>query len=163
MLASLCEAGLIEVQHIETGALARSHQEIERALAMNSCKPAHYSGFWYHLTDKGGAMWESLARPDWGRYSKGRREEEESFIEAGSRECAEAEFAWWSTDPSKTLLPGSEAWTGLQPWDATYWKTLSVGFRVHYRWTAGPKNHFAWHLWSKRRPIQRPWHEKPAF
>ncbi|NOJ95160.1 hypothetical protein HMI51_19750 [Corallococcus coralloides] len=134
MLASLCEAGLIRVKHSETDALVRTLPEIESALAVSSCKPGRYSGFWYGLTPEGGAAWESLTRPDWNRYSTSSRRRREVCIQAGSREVAEAEFAWQSMEPSQVLVPGSEVWTVMRPWPATYWKTLPMGFQVRYRW-----------------------------
>ncbi|AFE06859.1 hypothetical protein COCOR_06311 [Corallococcus coralloides DSM 2259] len=137
MLASLCEAGLIWVKHLETDALARTLPEIESALAVSSCTPGRYSGFWYGLTPEGGAVWESLARPDWSRYSTGWSDGEEHFIEAGARELAEEEFARASSRPSRVLVPGSAVWTVMRPWSATYWKTMPVGFQVRYRSTRG--------------------------
>ncbi|RKG54109.1 hypothetical protein D7X30_29415 [Corallococcus sp. AB011P] len=163
MLASLCEAGLIRVKHSETDALARTLPEIESALAMSSCAPGRYSGFWYGLTPEGGAVWESLTRPDWSRYSKGWSDGDEHCFEAGGHELAGEEFAREASRPSRVLVPGSAVWTVMRPWSATYWKTVPVGFQVRYRSTRGKWDRVAEGIWEKRHPVQRPWYEQPAF
>jgi hypothetical protein len=33
-------------------------------------------------------------------------------------------------------LPGSEKWETLEPWNATYWKTLAVGYRFSFRFAS---------------------------
>ena len=162
MLASLCEAGLIRVKHMETDALARTLPEIESAFAMSSCKPGRYSGFWYHLTPEGGAVWESLTRPDWSRYCTGAWEPGQSCLEAGSRERLEEELTWQAADPWSVRVPGSDEWTVLRPWEATYWKTLPVGFEVRYQRI--DKKYLACNLRPGPRVAPpRPWYENPAY
>ncbi|WP_147445370.1 hypothetical protein [Corallococcus aberystwythensis] len=163
MLASLCEAGLIEVTREDSDGRARSLPEIESAFAMSQCKPGHYSGFWYGLTSEGGAAWESMTRADWSRYSKGWSDGEEHCLEAGGHELAEEEFARWSSQPSRVLVPGSAVWKVMQPWSATYWKTVPLGFQVRYWAKRGKWDGVAEWIWERRHPVQRPWYEQPEF
>ncbi|NMO17420.1 hypothetical protein HPC49_06835 [Pyxidicoccus fallax] len=157
-LTALCQAGLIEVAN-EHGVRACSPHEVERAFAESSCKPRHYSGFWYGLTPAGGAAWESVTRPDWSLYSTYGAGQEDICIEAASHERALEEFAWASKDPTHVPIMSSYQETRLQPWEATYWKTLSEGFRIQYAWAKG-RNTTAW-LLSK--PFSRRWYEEPKL
>ncbi|GMU09689.1 hypothetical protein ASNO1_59430 [Corallococcus caeni] len=162
MLASLCEAGLIEVKHHDSGVRARSLPEIESAFAVSSCRPGRYSGFWYTLTPEGGALWESLTRPDWSRYCKGEWGKEQTCLKAGSHERLEAELTWQATDPWSERVSGSEVWTVVRPWEATYWKTLPEGFEVRYRRI--DKKYLACNLQAARRPVPPPpWYDKPEL
>jgi hypothetical protein len=37
-------------------------------------------------------------------------------------------------DSDISVVPGSEHWDVLQPWQATYWKELPVGHRLRYKY-----------------------------
>jgi hypothetical protein len=157
-LASLCQAGLIEVKNKE-GVRACTLHEVERAFAQSGCVPRHYSGFWYSLTPVGGAAWESVTHPEWSRYTDYSMGLSDIRIEAGSRERAHEEYAQASTDPAHVPVPGSYEESLLQPWAATYWKTLPTGFRIQYAWVEGTSN-VAWQL---RQPRPRPWYTTPEL
>jgi hypothetical protein len=159
MLASLCAAGFIEVKGPDD-VLARTLREIEDAFAVSRCSPVPHTGFQYFLTPEGGAAWERLTRPDWSRYFVTALSRQETWIEAASLEAAEGEFRWEATDPSHVPVPGSEIRTVMRPWAATYWKTLPIGYKVHFRWTHGVGSNV---LWSQGCPKRRPWYEQPKF
>lgn len=89
----------------------------------------------YGLTPKGGARWEQLAQVRWDRYVDDHYLEERggtngweliSTNESLLREFVAVFFPAMHVD----FIPGSEQWDSLEPWEATYWKTLPKGYRV---------------------------------
>ncbi|QSQ22433.1 hypothetical protein JY651_46195 [Pyxidicoccus parkwayensis] len=157
-IASLCQSGLIEVKN-DDGVRVCSLDDVDRAFAESRCEPRHYSGFWYSLTPAGGAAWESVTHPDWSCYLSHWTRREEVCIEAATRERAVEEFNRASTDPAHVPVPGSYRETLLEPWEATYWKTLPSGVRIQYAWTKGGSN-VAWQL---RQPQAKPWYNVPRL
>lgn len=111
--------------------------EIARELA-EAAKPADDVRWtWtYQLTAAGGAVWESFAAPNWGR-----------FIDVGYLwDERVGEFCAASEEPLRRYLgyvhhfgyrvhPGSERWDILEPWQATYWKSLPYGHRLRFDFT----------------------------
>lgn len=92
---------------------------------------------YYFLTPEGGALWESVARPDWSLYVYQWSDEAEAEIYARTRRAAEQSLA---LEPyrGRRVAPGTEVWERLKPWRATYWKTLDEGHRVRYRHAPEP-------------------------
>jgi hypothetical protein len=80
----------------------------------------------YGLTSQGGARWEAMAQFDWNNYI-GTWFEIEHGYEGASQEMLEVYLAW-----SGCAVPGSEQWSVVRPWKATYWKSLFEGVRVRY-------------------------------
>lgn len=159
-LASLCQAGLVEVKN-EDDVRACSLREVERAFSTSRREPGHYSGFWYYLTPAGGAAWESVTNPDWDRFLTQwlSVRPNQVCIEAATRERAVEAFNRASADPAHVPVPGSYRETLLQPWEATYWKTLPSGVRIQYAWTKGKSNV----AWLQRQPREQPWYSQPAL
>ncbi len=97
---------------------------------------------WYGLTAQGGARWEAVSAPDWERFS----------------DCWWGDPDWWgavsadhlrveqylsSAKVQSRIVPGSELWEVVTPWQATYWKTLPIGHKVSFRITK-PKRLMPW-------------------
>lgn len=88
----------------------------------------------YALTASGAAKWEEFAQPDWSRFYWMQGTETEAWeIVAGSETRREellrhSPLLWrWE------ILAESVERTTLIPWEATYWKTLPVGWQVRFR------------------------------
>jgi len=111
--------------------------EIARELA-EAAKPADDIRWtWtYQLTAAGGAVWESLAAPDWER-----------FIDIGFEwDTGVGEFYGETEDHLRRCLSyvhhfgyrvhsGSERWNVVEPWHATYWKMRPKGHRLRFDFT----------------------------
>jgi hypothetical protein len=95
-------------------------------------------GACYYLTSEGGTKWESVAHPDWNRYHThllgcGPGEISESEIICPNRQFVEKFLSVDCYVCAVVHIPGTEVWDVLSPWKATYWKTLSRGYRVLYQ------------------------------
>jgi hypothetical protein len=96
----------------------------------------------YYLTPQGGAKWEAVSNPDWNRFYKGRFGSKYD-IETG---LSEAEVISPSPELIENYLkvsghldglvhiPETVIWSEIQPWQATYWKTLPKAYKVHYKY-----------------------------
>ncbi|MGB8688107.1 MAG: hypothetical protein WCD53_12325 [Microcoleus sp.] len=87
----------------------------------------------YYLTPQGGARWEAMAHPDWNRFFivnfLGQFPYEEGFF-GTQREILEQLLALERLIFMYEHIPGTENWNVLEPWEATYWKTLPRGYHV---------------------------------
>ena len=87
----------------------------------------------YYLTPQGGARWEAMAHPDWNKFLivnfLGQFPYEEGFF-GTQREIIEQLLALERLIFMYEHIPGTEKWNVLEPWEATYWKTLPRGFHV---------------------------------
>jgi len=97
----------------------------------------------YGLTSQGGARWEEVSRPQWDRYISAAvyTEPNEGEIIGSDRRLIEeydslSHYVW-----ALSVVADSRRWDVLQPWEATYWKTLPLGHRVRFRFD-----------WVKRSP-----------
>jgi hypothetical protein len=79
----------------------------------------------YGLTPQGGARWEAMAQFDWN-YHLG--EWFDDGFEGPSQEMIEVYLA-----STNCALAGSEEWSTVRPWKATYWKSIPEGVRVRYQ------------------------------
>jgi len=90
------------------------------------------------LTSTGGATWESWAEPDWNRYIEDIWSDSFELKEGVTLELVEVTASSKSCikafSEAIRLMNRGEAFLGTSvdcesPWDATYWKTLSSGFK----------------------------------
>jgi hypothetical protein len=92
--------------------------------------------FCYRLTAQGGMLWESLSMPNWNLYispfCSEEMEEEINCIEAGSRQILDDFLAFELAHPFKTVDHESIGFKTIEPWEATYWKTLPTGYQLTY-------------------------------
>jgi hypothetical protein len=96
----------------------------------------------YGLTSQGGARWEEVSQPRWERYVCGwvSGEPQEGEIVGSDRTLVEkydslSHYVW-----DISVVADSRRWEVLQPWQATYWKTLPLGHRVRFsfEWVERP-------------------------
>jgi hypothetical protein len=87
----------------------------------------------YYLTPQGGARWEAMAHPDWNKFFivnfLGQFPYEEGFL-GTQREILEQLLALDRLILMYEHIPGTKKWNILEPWEATYWKTLPRGYHV---------------------------------
>ena len=119
---------------------------------------------WYRLTERGGAEWETWARPQWSRYNSSCSRENISAIGAATASVAEELFGIEEyLNHQHLIVPGSIRRRTFRNWRATYWKTLSEGHLIAFRtrpqsrseWS--PMPHREWARWvDLRRFYLRP-------
>jgi hypothetical protein len=137
VLAGLFDRGWIEADGFEDETAPRplDRQEIARALAQPVGGTTE--GKWrYQLTAAGGAVWESFAAPDWDRFLDigiGMPEDGGEFI--GASEKRLRRYLALVHHQGYRVVPGSEQWDVVRPWQATYWKELPAGHRVRFSFT----------------------------
>lgn len=89
----------------------------------------------YRLTKQGGAVWETFAAPRWNMYLK---EEHDSNTGEGCVTCSTAwlveRYLRYLELLGDTLNPHSIRIHTFNPWQATYWKTLSQGTQARFCW-----------------------------
>lgn len=87
----------------------------------------------YYLTPQGGARWEAMAHPNWNKFFivnfLGQFPYEEGFF-GTQQEIIEQLLALERFLFLYEHIPGTEKWNVLEPWQATYWKTLPQGYHV---------------------------------
>lgn len=115
---------------------APSRSEIEAALYLKQNKGTdQLERVSYGITDQGGARWETLSRPQWDHFF------DEGYgmnpylgeVSASTRGLIEERLALIPHEPwIKAIVPESVRWSVLQPWEATYWKQLPVGYRIEF-------------------------------
>ena len=88
---------------------------------------------YYGLTPQGGAEWERSANADWSRYLAISSDERRHEVGCSSRSLLDTymERARVFIEDDEAY-DGSEDWTVLSPWNATYWKSLSQGHQVRF-------------------------------
>jgi hypothetical protein len=86
-------------------------------------------GVYFGLTAEGGRVWETFARPDWRRFLC---DEIGDDVVVTAQDRARIE-EYLDGTRGRGWRRGDEAWTVHEPWQATYWKTLSAGFSCRYR------------------------------
>ncbi|NMO20469.1 hypothetical protein HPC49_24460 [Pyxidicoccus fallax] len=143
-LSLLAERGLIRIHELPDG-LEELYSPEEISRAIDARKPRSFFG--YELTPEGGAAWERLARPDWGRYVNAGQEPTADdapnawVIEAASLETAEEELRFHEQlGDENQPVHESKRVEELVPWQVTYWKTLPRGYRLHYITVPRPRD-----------------------
>lgn len=137
-----------------------TRNEIEEALA-DRIK------LYYGLTTQGGERWEAVARPRWDMYLSRTVSTNPHCGEiiGSSRRLVENYLGYWRYSwPRFAIIPESVTWQVLRPWQATYWKSVPVGYRVTFQWQrvepefSDPPPEF----YEFRREIER-WYTFPAM
>lgn len=90
----------------------------------------------YGLSPLGGARWETLSSPRWDRFISASygADPYEAEIIAQDRQLVQRYFELQRFISSSvgTIMPESLQWDTLQPWEATYWKTLPKAYRIRF-------------------------------
>ena len=109
-------------------------EQLEAAFKEKLSKDCHY----YGLTKKGGQYWEAFASPNWDYYiEEGFEPLEEVNYELGELICSVKSnldnffksLCYYNYDVEKESIQ----WDILEPWEATYWKELPMGYRVRFK------------------------------
>jgi hypothetical protein len=88
----------------------------------------------YFLTHQGGKRWESISKPDWSKYFTGATGQQEGYLMSASKTLLEKYLEIKSLVSEQFCISGTEVWETLIPWQVTYWKSLPVGYKVHYQY-----------------------------
>lgn len=89
----------------------------------------------YGVTSQGGALWETHSQPKWEYFFEEGygADPDEGEMSAQTRELIEERLALIPFDSFvKDIVSGSIRWSVLQPWEATYWKRLPLGYHVEF-------------------------------
>lgn len=115
---------------------APSRSEIEAALYMSHTERIDQAEqVFYGVTALGGALWETLSHPQWDDFFlEGYGiDPYEGEMSASTRSLIEERLALIPYDSFiKAIVPESVRWSVLQPWEATYWKQLPIGYRIEF-------------------------------
>lgn len=89
------------------------------------------------LTSEGGRVWEAFAAPEWDEFiDEGSLYDESLGREVTELICTTRERLEWYLKcghPSLSQIDPSLIWRDvLEPWEATYWKTLPKAHRVRF-------------------------------
>ncbi|MCX7423731.1 MAG: hypothetical protein NT013_29925 [Planctomycetia bacterium] len=88
-------------------------------------------GYVYGLTGTGAARWERFAEPNWSRFASWVIPDDNLLeVIAGSKVYLDELMANVDVLSQDPIVPTSIVEDVLTPWDATYWKQLSCGYRV---------------------------------
>ncbi|MBI3651514.1 MAG: hypothetical protein HY231_10890 [Acidobacteria bacterium] len=96
------------------------------------------SVIYYRLTQQGGRCWEQYSNPDWNKFVTGDfgfPPVNQANIASCDRSLVEAYFACPWFKKSHSVIEGTESWEVVTQWQATYWKTLPIGYRLNFRYT----------------------------
>jgi hypothetical protein len=84
------------------------------------------------LTPLGAAIWEEFAAPQWDRYIDYADQVPGEFV--GASEWRIRKYFGLVQHLGIEVLPETVVWDEIRPWNATYWKTLPVGYRVQFEY-----------------------------
>jgi hypothetical protein len=84
----------------------------------------------YDLTLLGGEYWEKFSKPQWNYYVSCSEAEGNAIIAASTRQRIEQYILLMPYFSYEKVIPSSERWEPLIPWEVTSWKTLPSGWQV---------------------------------
>jgi len=170
---ALWNAGLIECSAASSGDhvapdLQRSRNQFVRS---ENWRPSDDLCLIYRLSQSGGDTWEQFARPDWNKYlvsSEDDQNPHEWTLTGTNRDLVQH---WRDLGSNIDVgfpfpLAGTERWELLQPWQATYWKTLPIAYRLKFFTSWGrsssspPSSEVVEELFRFQREVRGGWHEK---
>jgi hypothetical protein len=134
-LFELWRNGWIECM-IGDGVVEPSLLVLQEQFAREGDWPRDSHPLFYQMAPIGGEVWESLTVIDWAKFvswefaypADGRKLK---VMASSDRELLGLAFASRKFLGGSWLVPGTERWSEVQPWRATYWKTLPVvGYQV---------------------------------
>ncbi len=136
-LVRLFDLGWISAKFTDVGNVpSRFDQQLkcDQIIAAMEERGPWFSASAYRLTPEGGAVWEAFAAPDWERFVLIDEDFEEGI---GVRTCLSERVLHHQLESSAFIEgpfdPDSVKTKITGPWQATYWKTLPVGFQANYR------------------------------
>ena len=89
---------------------------------------ADEQNIWYGLTDYGASIWENLSHPDWQRFmfSELNCDTGQCLIAAGGEQIINHYLS--RSDVLGCIMPDTLVRETMKNWQATYWKTLPMGY-----------------------------------
>jgi len=136
-ILELSRQGLVSytINHDETEYEFSSTDQIRNALAEESRRGQGKT--YLRLTSEGGRVWEAFAAPRWDEYIADSWLFDESLgLEIGQLICTNRgrlQRFFKSKYPSLSQIDPSHVWWDtLEPWQATYWRTLPTAHRVRF-------------------------------
>jgi hypothetical protein len=131
----LWNRGLIECEFDESRSVAvpdfdLARQQFERT---QNWPPPRDRSLVYRLSSTGSRLWEYFASPDWNKFlsTDSASRPNECTLTSSNRSLVELSRKCPYHHPPP--IEGTDVWTVLQPWDATYWKTLPVGHQLTFQ------------------------------
>jgi hypothetical protein len=121
-----------------------SREEVRKAIEgeeVDKLQLDCFSGrrLFYFLTPKGGELWESVFKPNWDWYFTRWSTGDSSVINCTSSNIIEKLLSiqhllsYHREKYSRYLVPDTEIWQTLTPWQALYWKNLPTGYSISYQ------------------------------
>jgi hypothetical protein len=136
LMERLLDAGYVEC-YMDCSPVARpTASEVSTAIAARGQMPDVSEKLGYCLTAAGAAVWEQIAKPDWGRYMNDQWDFDEEGdgghleIAVGSSQMLDYVLEHGPCYWEITIAGGAKDRSVLKPWEATYWKTLPEGHKA---------------------------------
>jgi hypothetical protein len=130
----LWTAGLIECSIEESGPPVAPDFEIARQQFEHTrdWPPMGKRALIYRLSGAGGRLWEHFASPDWNKFFRTDSPHSKEWSLASSNRYL-VELLQKCRRYHPPPIEGTDRWTTHQPWNATYWKTLPIGYEFAFR------------------------------
>ena len=148
-LGELFERGWITASLVPWGESSDEEQEIGKlspeaiVSALDGPRPMSRMPFiCYGLTHAGASVWEGFAAPKWERFLDVGISIPGEFI--GATEWRIHRYFDLVHHIGIEIVPGTVAWDEVRPWEATYWKTLPVGYRVRFEHRDAERTSVGW-------------------
>lgn len=131
----LWNSGLLECSIEESGPPVAPNRELARSQFVRTRQwpPEGDESVVYRLSRDGGAIWEYFASPDWGKFFKVETDYDLNECRLASANRDLAETLRQCEDRHPAPIAGTDRWTVLQPWNATYWKMLPNAYQLTFR------------------------------
>jgi hypothetical protein len=127
VLTRLFERGDIEARYRDKSNVFQPSRDLVAAALAS--KEHH---LYYGLTQQGGTRWESASRPDWDRYLAVSIREREGTLKCRRKDIIETYIEQVFSFRGIELIPGTDQWSEVHPWPATYWKQLPSALRLRF-------------------------------
>jgi hypothetical protein len=124
------------------------HREyIHNVFYANAESQCDGNGHYYYLTQEGGRIWESFAAPQWDWRIESRCYFDDTVeITAPTEKLLKEYLSLFPLDDSK-IVESSLQFDTVEPWQATYWKQLPIGYRARFQSIRDWDSHkFNWEL-----------------
>jgi hypothetical protein len=135
----------LKIEELVAKSFIPSHEEVRKAIENEELDATEldncFTGkeLYYFLTPKGGELWESVFKPKWDWYFTRWSTGDSSVINCTSSNIIEKLLSiqhllsYHREKYSRYLVPDTEIWQTLTPWQALYWKTLPISYSISYQ------------------------------
>lgn len=119
-----------------------SRRDLEKEL--NTVESDSQTYLSYGLSPLGGVRWETLSSPRWDQFISASYgvDPYDAEIIAQDRQLVQRYFELqrYVSSSVGSMIPDSLQWDTLQPWEATYWKTLPKAYRLRFFYRPYPED-----------------------